>query len=146
MKSAILSFILSLAFVSALNASNWRQYYDLTNKAELEICKNQLRPALNYYKQAFALDGVMQWNHHLSNCFHLAMETGDTAFARKQLVEILSRGCKQNYLNKLQSFYQGADRKFIQKVISSTPNDTITFNPMWPEIERLFNREQELRF
>lgn len=135
-----------IIIITNVRGAVWQQYYDLANKAELAICKDDHRNALDFYKQAFKLKDAVPWNSDLTNAFHLAMEMHDTAFARLMLSRLLSRGINQKTISsKLLSFYRGNDSQFVHRVIDSTPNDTLGYNPIWLKIEALFDREQSLR-
>lgn len=142
----VLSFlVLTLSAFSIANASSWQEYYELKNKAELEICKSNYKQALSLYKKAFQIKDAIPWDYDIVNAFNLAMETGDQIYAREQLLKLIDRRYSPKSLNKLLNSYQQNEWRFINEILVANPVDTVSYNPICAEIEKLFLKEDDYK-
>ena len=119
-------------------------YYALINKAELSICDHDLITANDYYKQAFRLlPAPFSKDYH--NAIICAMETNQTALARKYLKRLLSRGCTQEYLQLLFRSIDTVNPGKNYYLLKGLRNDTLKRNAAASFINNIIKQDQDLR-
>lgn len=105
MKNLLLLFVCSCAYLSAqtieLKNKELISYYDLINKAEINIVDNNLVAANNMYNQAFKFLKEPQ-GKDLYNALQVALKIGDksNAYSRYHILKCLGYPFETNYISE----------------------------------------------